>query len=413
MAKLINRLTAKGIDSLSRPGNHHDGYGLYLQVSKTGGKSWLLKYMLNGKAREMGLGSYNVVGLEAARRARDEQRALLKGPARVDPVDVRIAQRRQSTVDTAKSKTFSECASTYIEAHKAGWRHAKYANEWASSLTTYVDPTFGKLPVGAVDTGMVITVLDPIWRTKTELANRIRGRVEVILDWATVRGFRSGDNPARWRGHLDKLLPKRSKIRPVQHREALPYSDMPGFLKSLRKHTGTAAQALEFVILTAARVSEVVGATWPEIDLKAAIWTIPGARTKSGRDHRVPLSDAAIVLLKKLEATKQNDFVFPGQKIRKPLTIAAPLKQLRDMDYETLTVHGFRSSFRDWCGEQTNFPREIAEAALAHVVRDKTEAAYQRGDLFEKRAKLMQAWAAYCATPRKTAAAIPINRNQR
>ena len=252
MAKLINRLTAKAIDNLSRPGNHHDGYGLYLQVTKTGGKSWLLKYMLNGKAREMGLGSYHDVGLEAARKARDAQRALLKGPARVDPVEVLQAQRSQSTVDASKSKTFNECASAYIEAHKAGWRNAKYPKEWAASLETYVDPIFGKLPISAVDTGMVMTVLEPIWRMKTELANRIRGRIEVTLDWATVRGFRSGDNPARWREHLDKLLPKRSKVRPVQHREALPYSEVPAFLKSLRKHPGTAAQALEFVILTAA-----------------------------------------------------------------------------------------------------------------------------------------------------------------
>lgn len=412
MAKLINRLTVKAIDSLSRPGNHHDGYGLYLQVTKTGGKSWLLKYMLNGKAREMGLGSYHDVGLKAARKARDAQRALLKGPIRVDPVEVRNAQRNQSTVDAAKSKTFTECATAYIDAHKAGWRNAKYPKEWTASLKTYAYPKFGDLAVSTVDTGLVMAAIEPIWSTKTELANRLRGRIEVILDWSTVRGFRSGDNPARWRGHLDKLLPKKSKVQPVKHREALPYAEVPAFVKSLRGHTGTASKALEFAILTAARVSEVVGAKWPEIDFTAKTWTIPGTRIKSGRDHRVPLSDAAVELLKKLHAAKQNEFVFPGQKVNKPLTIAAPLKQLRDMDYETLTVHGFRSSFRDWCGEQTNFPREIAEAALAHVVKDKTEAAYQRGDLFEKRAKLMQSWASYCATPRKSADTIPINRKQ-
>ena len=412
MAKTINRLTAKAIDSLTRHGNHHDGLGLYLQVAKTGGKSWLLKYTINGKAREMGLGSYHDVTLEAARKARDAQRSLLKGDLRVDPVEVRIAQRRQSAVESAKSKTFNECAEAYIKDHKAEWRNAKYPKEWASTLETYAAPTFGTLPVGSVDTGMVMTVLDPIWRSKTETANRVRGRIEVILDWATVHGFRSGDNPARWRGHLDKLLPKRSKVRPVQHRDALPYGDVPAFVEALREHSGTAVQAIEIVILTAARVSEVVGATWSEIDLKAATWTIPGTRIKSGREHRIPLSTAAVKVLQRLDATKQNEFVFPGQKVGKPLTIAAPMKQLRDMGHERLTVHGFRSSFRDWCGEQTNFPREIAEAALSHVVKDKTEAAYARGDLFDKRAKLMQAWATYCTTQKKLADVTPIRKRR-
>ena len=412
MAKTINRLTAKGIDNLTRPGNHHDGLGLYLQVAKTGGKSWLLKYTISGKAREMGLGSQHDVTLEAARKARDAQRALLKGELRVDPVEVRLAQRRQSAVESAKSKTFNECAAAYIKDHKAEWRNAKYPKEWASTLETYAAPTFGTLPVGSVDTGMVMTVLDPIWRTKTETANRVRGRIEVILDWATVHGFRSGDNPARWRGHLDKLLPKPSKVRPVQHRDALPYGDVPAFLEALRKHSGTAVQALEIVIFTAARVSEVVGATWAEFDLKDATWTIPGSRIKSGREHRIPLSTAALKVLQRLHTTKQNEFVFPGQKVGKPLTIAAPMKQLRDMGHEKLTVHGFRSSFRDWCGEQTNFPREIAEAALSHVVKDKTEAAYARGDLFDKRAKLMQAWAQYCTTPKKSADVTPLRKRQ-
>ena len=410
MAKSVDRLTTKKIEAFARPGYYHDGHGLYLQVLATGGRSWLFRYMVEGKARWMGLGSFTDVGLKAARVARDAQRKHLKSDDKADPLALREEKRRQALVDDGKAKAFSECAREYIEAHKAGWRNAKYPKEWAATLATYVDPTCGTLPVGAIDTSMVLTILRTLWTAKPETANRVRGRIEVILDWATVQGFRSGDNPARWRGHLDKLLPKLSKVRQVQHREALPYSDLSAFVQSLRTHSGTAAQALEFVILTAARVSEAVGATWAEIDLQGATWTIPGARIKSGKEHRIPLSNVALKLLKRLDATKQNEFVFPGHKLGKPLTIAAPMKLLRDMGHESLTVHGFRSTFRDWCGEQTNFPREVAEAALSHVVKDKTEAAYARGDLFEKRAKLMQSWATYCATPRISANVAPLKR---
>ena len=406
MAKKINRLTVKTIDNLKRPGYHADGDGLYLQVLPTGGKSWLYRYKLNGRQHWMGLGGLRDVGLEAARRSRDEARALLKGKDRVDPVAHRQAQRRQVDSESAKAKTFDECAGLYIEAHKAAWRNEgprgdKYAREWRNTLNTYASPEFGNLPVQAIDAGLVIAVLDPIWRTKTETANRVRGRVEAILDFATVRGWRAGENPARWRGHLALALPKKSRVTPIQHRAAMPYSDVPAFCQTLRTHDGTAARALEFLILTAVRTGEAVGATWAEINLENRVWTVPASRMKGGKVHRVPMSDAAMAVLRKMEGARQNDFVFPGQREGRPLTIAAPLKQLHDLGHDDLTVHGFRSSFRDWAGEQTGFPREVCEAALAHVVGSATEAAYQRSDLFDKRAKLLQVWATYCSVSRK------------
>ena len=409
MANKINRLTVKTIEHLKRPGYYHDGSGLYLQVSETGGKTWLYRYMLDGKARWMGLGAYRDVGLEAARTARDAQRAVLKGKERADPIALRNAQRKRS--ETA-SKTFDQCAHEYIEAHRAGWRNPKYAREWAATLKTYASPVFGKLPVQEVDFDLVLSVLEPIWRTKTETANRVRGRIEAVLDWAkVVKKFRTGENPARWRGNLDKALPKPSKVAPIQHRAAMPYADVPEFMRTLRTYNGMAVQALEFCILTAVRVSEAVGATWDEIDIEKRMWSISASRMKANKAHRVPLSDAALKVVKKMQTNRQNDYVFPGLRGDRPLTIAAPLKQLRDLGHSDLTVHGFRSSFRDWAGETTNFPREICEAALAHSIGNATEAAYQRRDLFDKRAKLMQAWSDYCDVPR-TASITPIRTRQ-
>lgn len=402
MAKQIERLTTKGADGKRKAGYHADGAGLYLQVSRSGSKSWVFRYMLktlsaSGKptSREMGLGSYPTVSLlEARQKATDQRKMIERG---IDPIESRNAQRIQETLDQGKSKTFADCATAYIEAHRDGWRNAKHATQWTNTLETYANPTIGALPVQGIDTGLVLRVLEPIWKTKTETATRVRSRIELVLDWAKVRGFRDGDNPARWRGHLDKMFPKRSKVAPVEHHKALPYADIGVFMKELRSHDGIAPKALEFIILTASRVSESVNAKWDEIDLQRKLWTVPAARMKSHREHRVPLSDAAIRLLKGMKAEKQSDYVFPGWKVKAPLTGAACLKLLHDMGRKDLTTHGFRSTFRDWAAEQTSFPSRIAEAALAHVAGDKTEAAYQRGDLLEKRRLLMDAWGNYCA----------------
>ena len=290
--------------------------------------------------------------------------------------------------------TFDQCRDAYIAAHRATWRNVKHASQWTNTLTTYVTPVFGKLPVAAVDTALVTRVLEPLWVAKPETAGRVRGRIEVILDWATARGYRQGDNPARWRGHLDKLLPPRRKVRAVKHHAALPYDEIGEFLTALRTRDAIAARALEFTILTAARTGEVLGATWDEVNLKTKVWAIPAARMKSGREHRVPLSDAAIAVLEQMREVRQNEFMFPGD--RRAMMSNKAMDMLLPRTGRDVTVHGFRSTFKDWASERTNFPNEVSEAALAHVVGGKVEAAYRRGDLFEKRGRLMQDWANYC-----------------
>jgi integrase len=402
MARQVERLTAKGVESKRKPGYHADGSGLYLQVSRSGSKSWVFRYMRktlssSGKSmsREMGLGSYPTISLLEARQKAAEQRKLLDQG--IDPIKARNAQRLQDALEQGHTKTFAECATAYINAHRAGWRNAKHADQWTNTLETYANPVIGALPVQSVDIGLVMRILEPIWEIKTETATRVRSRIELVLDWAKVRGYRDGDNPARWRGHLDKIFPKRSKVAPVEHHEALPYADVGAFVKELRSRKAMAPQALEFIILTAARVSEAVNAKWDEFDLQHKLWIVPPERMKAHREHRVPLSDAAIKLLKDLKEKKQSDYVLPGWRVKQPLTGAACLKLLHHMGHDNLTTHGFRSTFRDWASEQTSFPSRIAEAALAHVVGDKTEAAYQRGHLLEKRRLLMQAWADYCA----------------
>ena len=394
MARAIHRLDSDAVDSLARPGRYADGAGLYLQVGPTGSKSWLLRFMRDGKAREMGLGAVHTVGLlEARKRAKKARLRLLDG---VDPIQERVAAKTADRLTEARTITFAQCAAAYIKAHRKGWRNAKHAEQWENTLETYCDPTFGALPVQAVDTSLVIKVLEPIWSEKTETASRLRGRIEKILDWARVRGYRDGENPARWRGHLDKLLPKRRDVQKVEHFAALPYAEIGPFMTALRLQEGNAARALELVILTAARTSEVINAHWSEIDLDAKVWTIPAERMKAKREHRVPLSDAAVKLLKAMLERSEGEYVFAGGKPDKPLSSMAMLALLERMGRDDLTVHGFRSTFRDWAAESTNHPREVAEAALAHVISDKTEAAYRRGDLFEKRRKLMQQWAQHC-----------------
>jgi integrase len=309
--------------------------------------------------------------------------------------------------------TFKACAEAYIDAHRAGWRNAKHADQWANTLATYAYPIFGAVPVQAVDVGLIMKVLEPIWTTKTETASRVRGRIESVLDWAKARGYRRGDNPARWRGHLDNLLARQSKIQKVQHHAALPYGQIGTFVVNLRKQEGIAARALEFTILTAARTGETIGARREEINDDATVWTVPAKRMKvDTHEHRVPLSPAASAIAKHILQSHKGEFLFPGGKAKKPLSNMAMAAVLDRMGRDDITVHGFRSTFRDWAAEMTSFPREVAEMALAHVVDDKVEAAYRRGDLFEKRRRLMEAWATYCAKRAAGGKVVPIGRGK-
>jgi integrase len=342
----------------------------------------------------MGLGAVHTLGLAEARKRATECRKLrLDGH---DPIEDRKAGRLQAKLDAARSMTFEQCAEAYIASHRPSWKNDKHAAQWPSTLKTYAYPVFGNLPVQSIDVGFVLKALQPIWHKKTETATRLRQRIEAVLDWATACGHRQGDNPARWRGHLDKLLPPRAKVQKVRHHKALPYAEIGGFMAALREQNGLAAYALELLILTATRTGEVINAKWEEFDLKAALWTIPGDRMKAGKEHRVPLSKPALAVLKRLEMGDPGEFVFPGAKPGKPLSNMAMLALLERMERSDLTVHGFRSTFREWAAERTNFPREVAEHALAHSLPDKVEAAYQRGDLVDKRRQMMDAWAKFC-----------------
>ena len=368
--------------AIRKPGRHAAGGGLYLRVAAGGSKQWVFRYQRMGRRHELGLGPYPAVSLRDARVRAAELRRMLA--ADTDP----LATRRH-----ASALTFRQCAEAYIEARRAGWRNAKHAAQWQATLAAYAYPSLGEVPVAVIAVGDVCRVLEPIWRSRTETANRLRGRIESILDWATVRGHRTGDNPARWRGHLDKVLPARAKVQRVRHHSAMAYDDVPGFVAELRARDGVAALALRFLILTACRTSEATGARWSEIE--GDVWAIPGERMKSGRPHRVPLAPAAAAIVKALRGLDPV-FVFPGGRQGKPLSNMALASVLKRMGRTDATVHGFRSAFRDWAAERTAFPREVAEGALAHVLTDKVEAAYRRSDLFERRRRLMEVWAGFC-----------------
>jgi integrase len=377
-----------------------DGGGLYLRIAEDGGRAWVYRFMLNRRQREMGLGRLVDVTLAEARRKAQDARAL-KAQG-IDPIEAKRARRAAERAEKARTVTFQDAAQAYIRSHKAGWRNAKHGDQWENTLKAYAYPHIGNLPVQEIDAGLVLKVLEPIWSAKTETASRVRGRIEAILDWATARGHRKGDNPARWRGHMENLLPKRAKVKRVQHHPALPYAEIGAFMADLRKQEGLAALALELLILTATRTSEAIAARWDEIDLKAKVWTIPADRIKAGREHRVPLSAQAVAILKSLQEAREKmpdgepcPWVFPGVR-GKSLSNGAILSLLRRMKRSDITAHGFRSTFRDWAAEQTAFPRDVAEMALAHAISDKVEAAYRRGDLYEKRKKLMEGWASYC-----------------
>lgn len=396
MARRINQLTARQAETVKKAGLHGDGNGLYLRVTPEATRSWIFRFMINGRARAMGLGPVALVSLAEAREAAlDLRRQIRKG---VDPLEAQRAERERTRLEAANAQTFKDCAEAFIASHRAGWSNAKHAEQWVSTLGNYVYPKIGDLPIHQVSTDAITRILEPIWSVKSETAKRIQGRIENILDWATARKLRTGDNPARWRGHLEMLLPALSKSRRVQHHPALPFADIAPFMARLRQQRGIAALALEFTILTAARTGEALGARWTEIDFEQAHWTIPGVRMKAGKLHRVPLSGKAISILRDLEKLNQNEFVFPGFKAGKGLSNMSMLKLLKRMSITDVTIHGFRSTFRDWAAERTDFPSDVVELALAHAIGNKVEAAYRRGDLFEKRQKLMDAWAEYCET---------------
>ena len=414
MPKKAKELSALAVSKLKTDGRYAVGGvdGLYLRVVG-GSRAWVLRIAVGSRVdsdgrtsvhrRDVGLGSYPEVSLAEARdRARELRKQMRDG---VDPVLKRQAVKVQSALETAKAKTFEECADAYIDANRAGWKNEKHAQQWQNTLATYVHPKFGRLPVASIDTGMVLDVLQQsvgsagqtLWLNKTETASRLRGRIESILDWATFRGYRQGNNPARWKGHLEHELPARNRVQKVEHHAALPYAEMAAFMAELRLKEGVSARALEFAILTAARSGEVRGAKWSEIDLEVRIWAIPGERMKAGKEHRVPLANEVITLLKELPREEGVDQVFLAPKGGQ-LSDMALTSVLRRMGRSGLTQHGFRSTFRDWAGETTAYPREVCEHALAHRLADGVEAAYQRGDLLAKRAGLMSDWARYCST---------------
>ncbi len=399
------KLSAVEVTKAKGPAVLHDGGGLYLRVSAAGAKSWVFRFQLDGKRRDMGLGPFPDIGLAEARgKASVHRRQRHEG---IDPLDAKAADRQAQRVSVAKGRTFRECAAEFIEKHRAGWRNAKHAAQWTATLETYVHPVIGDLPVSAIDAGLVVQVLDPIWTQKPETAGRVRGRIEAVLDAATVRGFRQGPNPAQWKGNLAHILPARGKVRKIEHHAALPFDDMPEFLAALRGREGMSARALEFAIFTAARTGEVLGARWGEIDLAAKVWVVSPGRMKAAREHRVPLSEAALAVLDGVRplalmrdgAADPAAPVFPGSRRALPLSSMVMLMLLRRMKRADLTAHGFRSTFSDWAAERTAYPREAVEMALAHAIGDKVEAAYRRGDLFDKRRQLMNAWARFGEGP--------------
>lgn len=395
MPKLAKELGALAVSRLEEPGLHFVGVvpGLALHIGKAGARSWLFRVNIAGKRREMGLGGFPAVTLAMARdKAREAREKIRRG---VDPIEEQRAAQSALRAAVASAWTFDECTKYYIEAHEAGWRNLKHGQQWRNTLATYASPVIGRLLVRDIELAHVLAVLEPIWRTKTETASRLRSRLELVLDWATARGYREGLNPARWRGHLDKLLPRPSKVSAVEHHKALTADEAGPFMRALRLQPGIGARALEFAILTAARSGEVRGMRWPELDLEAALWTVPAARMKAGREHRVPLAPAAVALLKSMPIQAEDDVVFaaPRGGELSDATLSAVLKRM-GVD---AVPHGFRSTFRDWAAERTAYPSEVCEMALAHTVGDKVEAAYRRGDLFEKRRRLMTDWAQFLA----------------
>lgn len=409
MPKKAKELTALEVGRLKREGFNPVGGvpGLGLQVAGPA-RSWILRFSFDGRRPEMGLGPFPEVGLAEARRTAVEARSRVR--AGVNPIDAAKAAKSAAAARRAASKTFAECAETFIGAKSPEWANAKHAAQWTATIGTYVEPIIGSLLVQDVDTPHVLAVLEPIWRTKTETATRVRSRLENVLDWAIARGYRQGPNPARWRGHLQHMLAQPSKFAKVEHHAALPYAELPAFMTRLREAQGQGARALEFAILTAARSGEVRGARWDEVDIGAGVWTVPGDRMKMGREHRVPLADAGLRLLAAQPREEDDSLVFPSTT-RRPLSDMTLTAVLRRMKLDVVP-HGFRATFKTWASERTNFPRDVIELALAHAIENKVEEAYQRGDLFDKRARLMQAWADFCTRAPTAASVTPIRKDR-
>lgn len=406
MVRTLQRLSALSITRATRPGYVADGGGLYLQVTASGSKSWIYRFALAGRRREMGLGPYPAVSLAAARGAAAEARSLLK--AGIDPIAARDAERARQRLEAARGVTFDEATRQFIEDHEGTWKNPKHRQQWRNTLKTYASPKIGTLWVGAIGTAEITRILDPIWKVKPETAFRVRGRIERILDWAKVRGYRTGENPARWRGHLDAVFPARGKVRKVKHHAAVAVDDLPGVYARLVQVKGIAALAARFTILTAVRVSVTTGAKDEEF-AKADIWSISADRMKAERDHNIPLSREAMGVLKQAAAIRFDDRMFPGHRAGRPLSHTAVLKALRAAGAGKATTHGCRSTFKDWASERTSFAPEVSEMALAHAISDKTEAAYRRGELMKKRAAMMQQWATFVVTP-PSDKVVPIGR---
>jgi integrase len=388
----IDRLSAAKVRSVKAPGYYLDGRGLYLQVRGETSKSWLLKYSIDKTPRAMGLGSAFDFSLAEARERRDELRKLIKRG--IDPLEQKAVEKQAKKIEAAKAITFRAACARYIAANRSGWKNAKHAGQWESTLKSYAYPVFGDLPVQSIDTALVMTVLEPIWSTKTETASRVRGRIETVISAAKARGEYIGENPARWRGHLDMLLPKRSKVSKVQNHPAIPYADLPAFMKDLRAREGIAAALLEFQILTASRPGNAVGARWVEFDRKAAVWTIAGENMKGSKEHKVPLSAAALAVLERMQKIRSGEFVFYSPDTGRSLSDAATRALLDRMGRDDIVPHGFRSTFRDWAAEK-GCPDAVAEACLAHLVPDKVVAAYQRTTFLTLRREWMDRWAAF------------------
>ncbi len=407
--RLVERLKARQVATLGE-GKYGDGGGLYLRVVGRH-RGWVFRYKAAGKAHECGLGPLHTLTLAEARaEARRCRQMRLKG---IDPIAAGRAARAAVALEAANAKTFAECATTFHAAHCAAWKNKKHAREWLASLTAHVFPQLGALAVADIDTGHMLRALEPIWTTIPETAGRIRGRIEAVLDWAKTRGYRNGENPARWKGHLDHLLPDRRQLAPVEHFAALPYRDIPAFAAELRAEDSADARALAFQLLTVVRPGEATGTTWDEIDLAAKLWTIPAARMKKRREHRVPLAPAAIAILERTPQEHRHGPVFPGAKPGKPVSVISLWRRANAVAAVAVpgapvTAHGLRSSFRDWAAERTSFPDEVAEQALAHSVGSKVRRSYQRGDLLAKRRQLMEAWARYCASAPSAAASADV-----
>jgi integrase len=390
MAKTIERLSDTQIRALTKEGLYPDGGNLYLKVSEHG-KSWIFRFKRRGRTRDMGLGAYPAIRLSAARKLAEERRVELQ--AGVDPIEARRQRLAADQPKKAKMISFADAAGQYIADNEQDWRNAKHRYQWRQSLDSYALPVIGKLNVAEIEVDDIERALRPIWRTKAETASRLRGRIERILDWAKVRKFRDGENPARWKANLDVLL--KDQKAEVQHFASVPWAEIPAFMAELRRRDNISARALEFAILTAARTIEVIGALWTELDLGDAVWNVPAARMKAKRPHSSPLCERALVILEEMPRLAGNAFIFPGARPKRGLSNMAMLQLLRELR-PGLTVHGFRSSFRTWAAEATNFPREVAEQQLAHAYMEKTESAYQRGDLLQKRRELVEAWCAFC-----------------